>query len=154
MATLKLFLAFLGTTLLCFYSLFFLSLKISLLTSQYDWAIQHWGIKWDCSIEIVDRTDDFLELQFTTPWKSPDTAIDAIAKLFPSLTFEMNSSEPGCDWQEFCSWQDGHLVQKTTGHFYQQSSSQCPECKEDYHPEIDLYGNITFSQCFECGWTD
>ena len=121
---------------------------------QYDWAIQHWGIKWDCSIDIVDRTDDFLELQFLTPWKSPDIGINAIAKLFPSLTFEMHSSESGCDWQEFCCWRDGHLVHKTTGHFYQQSPLQCPQCHGDYHPEIDLNGNINFSQCFKCSWSD
>lgn len=119
---------------------------------QYDWAIQHWGIKWDCLIVIVDHTDDFLELEFETPWTSPHQGINAIASKFPDLTFELNSSESGCDWQEYCCWENGNLTQKNTGTFYQESPLQCPDCKEDYHPQIDLNGYVESSECFNCGW--
>lgn len=118
----------------------------------YRWALSHWGIKWDCKVEIVDSTEDFLELQFDSPWTSPSIGINAIAQLFPDLTFELTSSEPGNDWREFCLWDDGNLIQKTTGSFYQQSPRPCPECGHDYYPEIDLDGHITYSECLECGW--
>jgi hypothetical protein len=70
------------------------------------------------------------------------------------LTFELNSSEPGCDWQQFCSWENGKLIQKNTDPFYQQSPLQCPECHEDYYPAINLQGNITFSECYKCSWSE
>ncbi|MCC0175807.1 hypothetical protein I4641_02275 [Waterburya agarophytonicola K14] len=116
------------------------------------WSRLHWGIKWDCEIEIVDYTEDFLELQFTSPWISPFNGFNAIAKLFPNLTLQLKSSESGNDWQEFCLWQNGNLIQKTTGSFYQQSSLRCPNCQSDYFPEIDLDGRITYSECLKCGW--
>ncbi len=34
---------------------------------QYYWSVENWGVKWDCSIEIVDFSGDFIELEFDTP---------------------------------------------------------------------------------------
>ena len=121
---------------------------------QHRWAIEHWGVKWDCSVEVVDCTSDYLELQFYTPWKSPFNGMNTISSMFPNLSFEMRSSESGNDWQESCHWRDGHLIQKITGHYFQQSSLKCPECQEDYYPEIDLNGNIVYSECSECVWSE
>ena len=119
---------------------------------QYQWKIDNWSVKWDAEVTVVDRYESYLELQFDTPWTSPFKGINKIASMFSLLSLEMKSSEPGCDWQELCCWQDGNLIQKLTGHFYQQSSLQCPKCRADYHPEIDLDGAIICSECDKCGW--
>ncbi|MEY2830818.1 MAG: hypothetical protein RLZZ574_76 [Cyanobacteriota bacterium] len=121
---------------------------------HYYWSIENWGIKWDCSIEIVDFNDDFLEIQFDSPWNAPYKGISKIAAKFPLLNFHMESSESGCDWRKSFVWHKGELVEQINGTYYAQSPSTCPECHSDYFPEIDLAGEITYRECVECGWTD
>jgi len=121
---------------------------------QYDWSLINWGVKWDTLTQILSHTEDSLELQFNTAWNSPKIGIGAIAAKFPSLDFELSSEEPGADWKGFCYWEKGKLSREVNGTFYQQSAETCPNCGGDYYPEIDLDGNITYSECFECGWTN
>lgn len=119
---------------------------------QYDWAVKNWGVKWDCSVEIVDFSDDYIELHFNTPWNAPHVGIDKIAAMFPSLNFHLQSAESGCNWQGSFIWNNGKLVEQINGTYYAQSTSICPECHSDYFAEIDLQGEITYEECFECGW--
>lgn len=121
---------------------------------QYDWAVDNWGVKWDCLVEIVDFGDDYLELQFDTPWNTPKIGIALIATMFPALDFSLQSAESGCDWQGSFIWNHGELVEQINATYYAQSSSTCPECHSDYFPEIDLQGQITYRQCYECGWSN
>ena len=120
----------------------------------YQWALTHWGVKWDCSVEVVDCTNGYLELQFNTPWTSPFEGIDTIASMFRDLSFDMRSSESGNDWRSYSYWEDGELVEDIKGTYYRQTPDICPECHEEYYPEIDLDGSITYSECFQCGWSE
>jgi hypothetical protein len=121
---------------------------------QYYWSVENWGVKWDCSVEIVDFSGDFIELEFDTPWNAPHKGIGKIATMFPLLNFYMQSAESGCDWQGSFSWSNGKLIKEINGTYYAQSPCTCPECHSDYFPQIDLQGEITYHECFECAWSN
>ncbi|MBW4533203.1 MAG: hypothetical protein KME09_04635 [Pleurocapsa minor HA4230-MV1] len=121
---------------------------------QYDWALRNWGVKWDCFVEIVDTSDDYIELQFDTLRNAPHKGIDRIATMFPLLNFYLQSTESVYDWQGSFSWSNGKLIEQINGTYYAESPSTCPECHSEYFPEIDLYGEITYHRCFECAWSN
>jgi hypothetical protein len=62
----------------------------------YDWAIDHWGTKWNTyNLKIVSK--DPLEFTFDTAWDFPTPVFEAIAKEFPSLSFGCSCfDEDGC----------------------------------------------------------
>ena len=37
----------------------------------YDWALMHWGTKWDVDGEVVDKTDGNIVLSFESAWSPP-----------------------------------------------------------------------------------
>lgn len=38
----------------------------------YDWRVEHWGTKWsEANVEILDRTETLLRVQFETAWAPP-----------------------------------------------------------------------------------
>jgi hypothetical protein len=53
----------------------------------WDWQIKNWGVKWgDTNLFIDDACDDYVILNFSTPWGPPVEGLLAISRLFPSLT--------------------------------------------------------------------
>lgn len=37
----------------------------------YEWAVNHWGCKWNCDAISWDRTDDVVSVVFDSPWSPP-----------------------------------------------------------------------------------
>lgn len=70
----------------------------------YDWNIDHWGTKWDCSEATCEVSDDGKAawFNFLTPWGSPDELYKKLVELFPNLSFECYGYEGGQDyWYHF-----------------------------------------------------
>lgn len=67
-------------------------------TTWYDWAIDHWGTKWNCSPEdsILDPDEPSL-LRFDTAWSAPAPIVEALSKRFPdiSITHEWADEDMG-----------------------------------------------------------
>lgn len=62
----------------------------------YDWAIDHWGTKWNAvRAEESDRGPGFVFLRFETAWSPPLPVFEAMFERFPRVTFE-------CTWQDEC----------------------------------------------------
>lgn len=72
----------------------------------YDWQVDHWGCKWDCSeatveVETVDGTTT-ATFTFQTPWSPPTEFYRAITKKFKELSFDAYAWEPGISfWCHF-----------------------------------------------------
>lgn len=62
--------------------------------SWYDWAITHWGTKWNTQhAEEIDRAPGLVVLHFETAWCPPLPVFEAMFERFPQITFE-------CTWQD------------------------------------------------------
>ncbi|HCJ9047524.1 TPA: DUF1281 domain-containing protein [Escherichia coli] len=72
--------------------------------SAYRWYTEQYGVKWPVGYEvnISSQGDNFIKVDFDTPWCQPES--DVIAELSRrfSCTLEHWYAEQGCD---FCGWQ-------------------------------------------------
>ena len=61
----------------------------------YDWAIDHWGTKWntDCGIRADGKTR--ICLTFSTAWSPPQKIVDALALKYPKTRFSLRYYECG-----------------------------------------------------------
>jgi len=61
----------------------------------YRWQNANWGTKWepdDISVSVLETTAIY---EFDTPWTPPIQWLQAVAKIFPDLTFVLKYSELG-----------------------------------------------------------
>ena len=77
----------------------------------YGWRIANWGCKWDVSDpeQLEDRAEH-LEYRFDTPWGPPCAAFICISRQFPKLTFEMEYSEPGMNFEGTFIVKNGNIL--------------------------------------------
>ena len=63
----------------------------------YDWRVANWGTKWnadDSALEEISAEE--MVYYFMSAWSPPIQVIAALGKNFPSLSFNLQYSEPGC----------------------------------------------------------
>lgn len=69
----------------------------------YNWNINNFGCKWDCS-EVYVYTDEptsFFQVQFQTPWSPPEEFFRTLMNKYPSLEMNLNWEEEqgfGAEW--------------------------------------------------------
>jgi hypothetical protein len=63
-----------------------------------DWAIDHWGTKWNAFRSYVTEKSDCLECSFDTAWAPPVPIFEKLGEMFPTLDFELSGAEPMNDW--------------------------------------------------------
>ena len=75
-----------------------------------DWAIEHWGTKWNAS-EFRVATDQANEFAcaFATAWDPPDPVWEKMGEMFPTLTFELSGKEPNMAFAFEGSIRDGQM---------------------------------------------
>lgn len=67
----------------------------------YNWNVEHWGTKWNCSEAWHDRADDdsvvagITSYNFDTAWSPAEPVIHALSGLFPTLTITHRYCEGG-----------------------------------------------------------
>jgi Api92-like protein with ferredoxin domain len=65
-------------------------------SNWYDWAIHHWGTKWNschASLEHLIGEDGAVEIRFDTAWSAPFPIFHKLAALFPEIAFEFSWSD-------------------------------------------------------------
>jgi len=65
------------------------------LPAGYSWAINNWGTKWNAGEVEMDAGDGWAIYTFDTAWEPPLKVIKHASKLFPTLEFQIEYSEPG-----------------------------------------------------------
>lgn len=60
-------------------------------SNWYDWNLDNWGTKWDCSDSHYTEEDKIL--QFQTAWACPDKIIAEMKLMFPDLKFNGNYAD-------------------------------------------------------------
>ncbi|ENH02446.1 putative aerotaxis sensor receptor, flavoprotein [Escherichia coli P0301867.5] len=100
--------------------------------SAYHWYTEQYGVKWPVGYEvnISSQGDNFIQVDFDTPWCQPES--DVIAELSRrfSCTLEHWYAEQGCD---FCGWQlyeRGELVDVLWGELEWSSPTDDDELPE------------------------
>ena len=64
------------------------------LPTWYDWALEHWGTKWDADGPAMTcRSRRHLVYGFQTAWSEPEAAVLAMSALFPTLGFTLRYHE-------------------------------------------------------------
>lgn len=59
----------------------------------YHWCIDNWGTKWDACYANLDIMDGVLRYNFQTAWAVPTPVFEAMTEQFPTLTFDIHSTE-------------------------------------------------------------
>jgi hypothetical protein len=70
----------------------------------YDWAIAHWGTKWNAySFDVASCEPERLEFMFATAWSSPSPIWRKLCELYPQLTFHVQAFDEGWGFAVDCS---------------------------------------------------
>ncbi|SRB33353.1 YfdA [Escherichia coli] len=87
--------------------------------SAYHWYTEQYGVKGPCGYEvnISSQGDNFIQVDFDTPWCQPESDVIAVLSRRFSCTLEHWYAEQGCN---FCGWQRyerGELVDVLWGNW-------------------------------------
>ena len=65
----------------------------------YDWSIDNWGVKWDCSdVEVTEEFGDTeITYTFDTPWGPPEEIYALLVAKFPEVHISWFWDEPGME---------------------------------------------------------
>ena len=78
----------------------------------YDWQLENWGCKWgDCDLSFEDQSEDYLIIEYDTPWGPCNQGILGVAKLFPTLFFEVEYYEEGMNFRGRFVCEEGMVVE-------------------------------------------
>ena len=61
----------------------------------YDWAVNHWGTKWDvynAEPWEIDPRGGAAAIEFSSAWREPKPVFEALAERFPALAFYIECS--------------------------------------------------------------
>lgn len=63
-------------------------------TTWYEWHCEHWGTKWDAyDIEVLERNEEFIQINFFTAWSTPLQAIKTLAEQYPDLSIDVDFAD-------------------------------------------------------------
>jgi hypothetical protein len=81
--------------------------------SWYDWAVEHWGTKWDTRIDRLDQLPDgSVQVWFDTDWGPPLAWLEKTVAMHPAGSTEIAFSEGGMGFYGRGTWVDGVLVEE------------------------------------------
>lgn len=99
----------------------------------YNWNINNFGCKWDCSDVYVytekDESPSFFQVQFQTPWSPPEEFFQTLMNRFPSLSMTLNWEEEqgfGAEWSASDPDEEGERSIAI------EEQWDSPDCHEDY----------------------
>ena len=72
----------------------------------YDWAIKHWGTKWDTRVDV----DDLPYLRFATAWAPPLAFVETLSTRYPSANFRLVYAEQGTEFAGERLYQGGVVM--------------------------------------------
>ena len=100
--------------------------------SAYHWYTERYGVKWPCGydLNISSQGENFIQVDFDTPWCQPESDVVAELSRRFSCTLEHWYAEQGCN---FCGWQRyerGELVDVLWGELEWSSRTDDDELPE------------------------
>ncbi|ENQ0097469.1 DUF1281 domain-containing protein, partial [Escherichia coli] len=100
--------------------------------SAYHWYTERYGVKWPCGydLNISSQGDNFIQVDFDTPWCQPESDVVAALSRRFGCTLEHWYAEQGCN---FCGWQlyeRGELVDVLWGELEWSSPTDDDELPE------------------------
>ena len=105
--------------------------------NEYNWAINHWGNKWDGTGSEVFVEDDAIDLVIETAWGPCDPITIKLIKLCPGLSFVHKYHEGGMG---FCG-----VIEHVAG----QDSSEYFESYYDSSTDPQKYWEVCFQEEYE-----
>ncbi len=80
----------------------------------YEWCLQHWGTKWNTyECDMDTPTENTIACNFQTAWSLPDPIFEKMAKLYPTLEFEMTCVEESGYFSGYISIIEGEVDDST-----------------------------------------
>ena len=66
----------------------------------YDWSVNNWGVKWDCTDVSMDDYKEYGEVtyRFETPWGPPEEIYNLLVARFPEVHITWFYDEPGMEF--------------------------------------------------------
>ena len=80
-------------------------------SNWHDWKCSNWGTKWN-AYEIdynKNEEDKTISYDFQTAWTPPVNWLDKISTKYLNIKFELEYSEPGCDFGGYIKYVDGNI---------------------------------------------
>ena len=76
----------------------------------YDWAVGHWGTKWDVDADFLDG--DKPAFTFETAWAPPEMWLEQVSQQFPEATFTLAYCEAGMAFAGWVKYRDGGKMEE------------------------------------------
>jgi len=90
----------------------------------YNWNNKYWGIKWDASVQGVERDTELLTYNFDSPWGPPDPEMFLeMSEKFPFIAFT-HSYEEEQGWGGEYEFQNGDISES--------NEWDIPSCHAEY----------------------
>lgn len=118
--------------------------------SFYQWNNKWWDTKWNaCEPELVSVSEDELNLAFDTAWSPPINWVKECAKYYPNLKFELEYSEPGCDFYGLVIYSDGEEQHNESSTYVEFLLSEpgLPKLIKKIKKIPLKYDNVTLDEC-------
>jgi hypothetical protein len=82
----------------------------------YDWAVDHWGTKWDLNDEDteVDIDDTRVTLFFQTAWSPPEEFVKKVSADYPNLDFALSYHEGMMAYCGYMEYRNGEAIRVLT----------------------------------------
>jgi hypothetical protein len=85
----------------------------------YQWSLANWGTKWGVfdvrEPEMLSSTRAVY--RFDTAWSPPVPLVEAAARKYPSLTFDLRFWEGGCAFKGRLKVKGDEVIEDWTGHY-------------------------------------
>ena len=80
-------------------------------TNWYDWAVLHWGTKWDADAYAISEDDNSIVVHFSTAWSPPAEWFETFCGKFhnEAITIELEYSEEGMGFAGRYTFCDGEI---------------------------------------------
>jgi len=129
----------------------------------YEWRIENWGTKWECSIdyETIDQWESGeVFIEYRTAWSPPMPIMEAVVKKYPKLLFSWKFYEESYEFWGYFIGEKGELISDYDGefrncedyaqfgltHHYCNTCENHYECAEIADVSVELHEQI----CVEC----
>ena len=106
----------------------------------YDWSIEHWGTKWNATVQNAELEEYWLQ----TAWGPCEPVIAELARIFPEAKITHAYEEEGMCFCGQIIYQNGELVYQMNGDYHRDWTAEEPDTwradeLEDWKIEDELY---------------
>ena len=84
----------------------------------YDWCVHTWGTKWNAYSIRRKENKTSIRYDFQTAWSPPIKVINAMAHMFPTLTFVLRYFEMGVGFQGRYVIKGDEIIEDTNKKYY------------------------------------